>query len=306
MTMDLGVGLPTGGPNASTEAIVRIAQGAEQLGYTAVWTYERLLCPVGDVPQPGGPPRPLPKVYESVFDPIETLAFVAAKTSTIRLATSVIDAPFHLPVVMARRLATLDQLSGGRVIAGLGQAWMDQEFETANITREGLGRRVREFVAAMRAAWGPDPVSFDGRFYTIAASKIGPKPAQAGGIPILMGVAAPPAVRRAAQIADGLNPIGMSLESVTGVVGQFRSEARAAGRDPAALKVMVRANVPITDYPLGDQRPFLGGAPRQIAGDLASLAELDVDHVLFAQAAPSTPDNDLRLLEALQEAAAGI
>ena len=301
--MDLGVGLPTSGPHASAEAIVRVARGAEELGYTAVWTFERILYPIGDVAQPGGPPRPLPEVYQEVWEPIETLAYVAARTSAIRLGTSVIDAPFHLPVVLARRFATLDRFSGGRVIAGLGQGWMDQEFETANVTRAGLGRRTREFVAAMRAAWGPDPVSFEGRFYRMAPSKIDPKPAQAGGIPILIGAFAPPAVRRAAQIADGLNPIAMSLEFLTGVIGQFRSDARAAGRDPAALKVMVRANVPITDDPIGEGRPFLGGSPEQIAADLSSLRDLDVDHVMFSQQATTSIDNDLRLLEALQEAA---
>lgn len=308
--MDLGVGLPTAGPNASAEAIVRIAQGAEQLGYTAVWTFERLLYALGDIAQPGGPPRPLPKVYESVFEPIETLAYVAARTSTIRLGTSVVDAPFHLPVVLARRFATLDQLSGGRVIAGLGQGWMDQEFQTANVTREGFGRRVRELVAAMRAAWGPDPVSFDGHFYKIPPSKIDPKPIQradGGGIPIVMGVFAPPAIRRAAQIADGFNPIAISREFLTNAVGQFRADAKAAGRNPAALKIMVRANVPVTDDPIDDEkRPFLGGSPKQIAADLASLLDLEVDHVLFSQAASTSVDNDLRLLEALQSAAAAV
>ena len=305
--MDLGVGLPTGGTASSTEAIVRIAQGAEQLGYTAVWVYERLLYALGDVAQPGGPPRPLPKVYESVFEPIATLAYVAAKTSTIRLGTSVIDAPFHVPVVLAKRLATLDQLSGGRVIAGLGQGWMDQEFQTANVTRKGLGRRVRENVAALRAVWGPDPVSFEGRFYTIPPSKIGPKPVQPGGIPIVMGVMAPPAVRRAAQIADGLNPIGISHEFLTKVIGQFRADAAAAGRNPAAVRIMVRANVPITPDPIDDEkRPFLGGSPKQIAADLASLLDLEIDHVLFSQMASTSVDDDLRLLEALQDAAAAI
>jgi probable F420-dependent oxidoreductase len=305
--MDLGVGLPTGAPHGSTEAIVRIAQGAEQLGYTAVWTYERLLYALGNIAMPGGPPRPLPAAYESVFEPIETLAYVAAKTSTIRLGTSVIDAPFHLPVVLARRFATLDQLSGGRVIAGLGRGWMEQEFRAANVPQKGLGRRMREFVAAMRAAWGPDPVSFDGRYYTIPPSKIDPKPAQPSGIPIVMGVMAPPAIRRAAQIADGLNPIAISHEFLSSVVGHFRADAKAAGRNPSALKIFVRANVPITDDPIDDgKRPFLGGSPKQIAADLASLLDLGVDHVLFSQGASTSIDNDLRLLEALQKEAAGI
>jgi alkanesulfonate monooxygenase SsuD/methylene tetrahydromethanopterin reductase-like flavin-dependent oxidoreductase (luciferase family) len=110
----------------------------------------------------------------SVYEPIETLAYVAAKTERIKLGTSIVNAPFHVPVVLARRFATLDQMSGGRAIAGLGQGWMDQEFETANVSRKLRGEGVAEFVAAMRAAWGPDPVSFEGRPYRIPPSKINP------------------------------------------------------------------------------------------------------------------------------------
>src|SRR5204863_9362193 len=100
---------------------------------------------------------------------------------------------------------------------------------------------------ALRAAWGPDPVAFEGRFYRIPPSRINPKPVQPGGIPILLGVFAPPAIERAARVADGFNPIAFSLEALRSMVGAFRTAARAAGRDPAALKVMARANVPITD-----------------------------------------------------------
>jgi hypothetical protein len=138
--MELGVNLPTANtPNTSPEAVVRIAQAAERLGHGAVWTNERLLRPTADVPQPGGPPRPLPEVYEVAYDPLETLAFVAARTERIRLGTSVVDALFHPPVVLAKRYATLDRLSGGRVIAGLGQGWMAQESRVAGVAPKRRG-----------------------------------------------------------------------------------------------------------------------------------------------------------------------
>src|SRR5437667_4503039 len=139
--MELGVTLPTSGALASPANIARVAQEAERLGYAALWTYERLLRPTGDVPQPGGPPRPLPEVYRLVYEPLETLSYVAALTDRIKLGTSVIDALLHPPVVLARRYASLDRFSGGRVIAGLGQGWMPQEFETANVPlrRRGAG-----------------------------------------------------------------------------------------------------------------------------------------------------------------------
>ena len=301
--MELGIALPTSGALASPANIGRIARGAEQLGYDALWTYERLLRPIGNVQQPGGgPPQPLPESYGVAYEPLETLSYVAALTSTIKLGTSVIDALFHPPVVLARRFATLDQFSGGRVVAGLGQGWMREEFEAAGVPPRRKGAGMDEAVAAMRACWGEDPVRFEGRFYRIAPSEVNPKPVQRH-IPILLGAMTPAGIERAARIADGLNPIGFSAEAVQGLVSAFHEAARAAGRDPASLTVVVRANVPITADPLGDDRPFLGGSPAQIAADLALLDGVDgVDGVLISNTAPTQIDAELRLLEQLQAA----
>jgi len=302
--MDLGISLPThNAPLTSPQAILRIAQDAERLGYTAVWTYERILYALGDIPQPGGPPRPLPEQYTMAYDPIETLAYVAAQTSRIRLGTSVVDALFHVPVVLARRFATLDQFSGGRVIAGMGQGWMEQEFRTANVPPKRRGAGFEEFITAMRAAWGPDPVRFDGRFYHIPESKINPKPVQPGGPPILLGSFAPHAVERAARIAEGINPIGISFEFLEGMATSFRSAAKAAGRDPSVLKIMVRVNTPIAaEAQPEDQRPFLGGSPEQIARDLSRLESLHIDHVFFLTGYAASLDDEARLMERLQAA----
>lgn len=301
--MELGVALPTSRPYTSPEAIVRVARHAESLGYGAVWTYERLLYALGDIAQPGGPPRPLPEAYTSTYEPIETLSYVAASTDRIKLGTSVVNAPFHVPVVLARRFATLDRLSGGRAIAGLGQGWMEQEFQTANVSRKLRGEGVGEFIAAMRAAWGPDPVSFEGRHYRIPASKINPKPLREGGIPILLGSFAPPAIERAARVADGLNPIAFSFEQLRGVASSLRSAAEAHGRDPSRLMVVVRANVPLTADPIPDgRRPFLGGSAAQVAKDLESLEPLGLDHVLFADVASPSLDESLARLEELRAA----
>ena len=217
--MELGIALPTSGPLVSREAIVRVAQEAERLGYAAVWTYERLLYPLDGVVFPGTTQAvPLDEYYSKTFEPIETLAYVAAKTERVKLGTSIIDAPFHSPLVLARLFATLDQFSDGRVIAGLGQGWMEQEFNATNMTRKYQGPGINEFVAAMRAAWGENPVQFEGKYYNIARSNIDPKPIQQGGIPIIMGVATPSAIKRAARIADGLTPVASSLEALEGVV----------------------------------------------------------------------------------------
>lgn len=300
--MELGIALPTSGPLISREAIVRVAQEAERLGYAAVWTYERLLYPLDGVVFPGTTQAvPLDEYYSKTFEPIETLAYVAAKTERVKLGTSIIDAPFHSPLVLARRFATLDQFSDGRVIAGLGQGWMEQEFNATNMTRKYQGPGINEFVAAMRAAWGENPVQFEGKYYNIARSNIDPKPIQQGGIPIIMGVATPSAIKRAARIADGLTPVASSLEALEGVVSTFRSAAQEAGRDPSTLKIYVRVNGIITTNPLPeDGRPFLSGSPDQIAGDLDKIRPLNIDHVFFSEQATSNLDAYIDSLGRLQ------
>jgi alkanesulfonate monooxygenase SsuD/methylene tetrahydromethanopterin reductase-like flavin-dependent oxidoreductase (luciferase family) len=175
--MELTIALPHTGKLASPETIAYAAKEAERMGCGTVWVLERLLRPVG-----GG----MPDSYAKVYDPMETLAWVAAKTERVRLGTSIMDALFHVPVVLARRFATLDHLSGGRVIAGLGQGYAPQEFVAANIPLSRRGAGFEEFIEAMRAAWAPDPVSFSGRFYTIPESEINPKPLQDGGPPIVI------------------------------------------------------------------------------------------------------------------------
>lgn len=305
--MELGVSLPTANfPNSSVSHILRIAQAADRLGYGAVWTYERLLYPLADIPQPGGPPRPLPGVYRTAYDPLETLAFVAASTQHVRLGTSVIDALFHAPVILAKRYATLDQLSGGRAIAGLGQGWMEQEFATANVPQSRKGRGMTELVEAMRAVWGPDPVAYAGRFYRIPESVINPKPAQPGGIPVVFGSMTPAGIQRAAQLADGLNPIAISRDMLAGIVGGFRAAAQAAGRDVSRLQIHVRVNQMIAPQALPDEgREFLSGSAEQIVADLAQVQDLELTSVFFLTGMAASIDDEERRLEDLMQAAHG-
>jgi probable F420-dependent oxidoreductase len=301
--MKLGVALPTSARYASAESIVRIAQEAERLGYTSLWTYERLLYPIAGITQPDGSTWQLPEPYKSTYEPIETLSYVAAHTQRVKLGTSIVNAPFQSPVLLARRFATLDRLSHGRVIAGLGQGWMPQEFATSNVSIQERGKRLEEYIAALRAIWGPDPVSYEGRFYQIPASLINPKPVQQGGIPILLGFNTPAALKRAARLADMLNPIASSFETLERTVSAFHSAAQEAGRDPSGLKVVVRANVPITASPLPeDKRPFLGGSPAQIAHDLARIQTLYVDEVFFNDQASPTVDEAVQRLQEIQTA----
>jgi probable F420-dependent oxidoreductase len=295
--VEFGLALPAYGSTASPEAIVQVAEGAERMGLAALWIFERLLRPLEPVSFGGfGPPVLLPDAYANVYDPLETLSYVAAKTRRIRLATSVIDALFHSPVILARRLATLDRFSGGRLVVGLGQGWMPQEFTAAGVppTRRGAG--FQEHIEAMRAVWGPDPVCFEGRFYQIAESEIGPKPIQPGGPPILVGALAPPAIERAARMGLGLNPVLMSWDGLRETVETFRRAAESAGRDSRSLPVVVRVNGSITTKPL-DERAPLTGSVEQVAEELAQVRSMGADHVFWSM--DTEPAEQLAVMEQL-------
>ncbi|TDD03707.1 TIGR03619 family F420-dependent LLM class oxidoreductase [Nonomuraea deserti] len=296
--MTLGLALPTSGAASSPEEMLRVAQRAEEIGLAAVWTFERLLRPVGAAAVVGGGPAvPLPEPYGWVYDPLETLSFVAAGTREIRLGTSVLVTLLHNPVVLARRLATLDRLSGGRLIAGIGQGWMADEFATAGVPPRQRGARFEEHVTAMRRVWLPDPVEFDGTFYRIAASHIGPKPVRPDGPALLAGAASPPAIERAARMGLGLNAIMMSWAAFHDTIEAFRRAAEAAGLDPDTLPVVVRVNGSITEKPLDGRAPLTGSA-EQVLDDLARLGSAGADHVFWAM--ETEPDEQLDSMERLR------
>ncbi|TQM36043.1 TIGR03619 family F420-dependent LLM class oxidoreductase [Pseudonocardia cypriaca] len=277
--MRLGIALPTTGDSAGAETITEVASTAERTGLHSLWTFERLLSPTAGG-QMNGQTVPLPDAYDSVLAPLEVLAFAAAHTSRITLGTSVVVALLHNPADLARRFATLDRLSGGRVVAGLAQGWMAQEFEAAGVPLSNRGPRFSEFIEAVRALWGPDPVSYDGRFYRIEESNVGPKPTRAGGIPILAGAGSPAGIRRAARLGLGLNPVWFGWEALEGAVQVFRAAAAEAGHDPETLPVVVRVNQFPAAEPTADGASPTG-SPEQILEAIPRLEAIGVTELLW-------------------------
>ncbi|MFC7622288.1 LLM class flavin-dependent oxidoreductase [Microlunatus sp. GCM10028923] len=286
--MRLGIGLPTAGSENGAEAIAAAAEGAERIGLDSVWSFERLLMPTNE-----GYAGQLPDAYASVYAPMEVLAYVAAKTSRVTLGTSIMVALLHNPVDLARRFATLDQLSNGRAVVGLGQGWMPEEFEAAGVPLSRRGAGFAEFLEAMRAAWAPDPTSYDGRFYRFAESKIGPKPVQPGGPPILVAAMAPASLQRTAAAGLGINPIWFGWDALTETAGAFREAASAAGHDPAVLPIVLRVNASLTETAQGTEATVVG-SPEQVAEAIPRLAELGVTEILWSMDLPV--DDQLGLL----------
>lgn len=297
--VQIGAALPVAGPDISAEGIATVAQAAERMGLGSVWTYERLLRPTEPIPMggPGGPVMNPPTQWADIFDPLEALTYVAAKTERILLGTSVLVALFQPPVVLARRLATLDRLSGGRLIAGLGQGWMAHEFAAAGVPMRRRGAGFEEQLEAMRAVWGPNPVHYDGRFYQVPECEIGPKPARPGGPAVLVGAATPAAVERAARLGFGLATVAFDWDALRDTVSTFRRAAAAAGHDADALPVTVQVNGAVSAGGPVDDRAPLTGSVEQVADDLAELDRLNAQHVFWPMLDPA---EQLDILEQLQ------
>jgi probable F420-dependent oxidoreductase len=297
MTIRLGVHLPVAGRGASPEVIGQVAEEAERIGLDSVWTWERLMRPTVPIAMggPGGPVMDAPEDFGTVYDPVETLTYVAARTSRITLGTSVLDALFQSPVILARRLATLDRFSGGRLIAGIGQGWMAQEFEAAGVSMKRRGAGFEEHLLAMRAVWGPDPVHFEGRFYRIPEADIGPKPVRPGGPRQMAGAASPAALERAGRLGVGLTMVIFDWDTIRESIETFRAAAGAAGIDPDTLPVMLQVNGNVTDQPRDERGPLIG-SPEQVAADIDQAAKLGVEHIYW-----NTDDNPLRQLPLLAQ-----
>jgi alkanesulfonate monooxygenase SsuD/methylene tetrahydromethanopterin reductase-like flavin-dependent oxidoreductase (luciferase family) len=148
--LKVGVSLPQAGQQATRENVIQMAKNAESEGFDSLWVFERLLWPINpQTPYPGSPDGNLPIESQIMLDPLETLTYVAANTNKIALGTSVIDMLFHNPVVLARRLATLDVLSEGRSIAGFGIGWSKDEYQASNIPFQNRGKRADEFIQVL-------------------------------------------------------------------------------------------------------------------------------------------------------------
>ena len=280
--MRLGFNLPQVGPAAGPEAMVRVAQRAEELGYDSVWVTERLLWPIEpQTPYPASPDGSLPEAFKTVFDPLESLTFVAGQTSRIGLGTSVLDMPYYNPVMLARRLTTLDVLSGGRLRVGLGLGWSKDEYDAAGASMKQRGRRADEFISVLKAIWTTDPVEFQGEFYQLPKSVILPKPVQKPHPPIYLAAYSAGALKRAATMANGWNPAGVPVDGMKQMMEGIKGMAQEAGRDPSEVALVVRANLLVTDEALGEDRWIFTGSTDQIKADIAATRELGAAELFF-------------------------
>lgn len=289
--MKVGITLPQAGQQATRENVIHIAQNAESEGFDSLWVFERLLWPINpQTPYPATPDGSLPNEYQIILDPLETLTYVAAKTNKIALGTSVMDILFHSPVILARRFATLDLLSEGRAIAGLGIGWSKDEYQASNIPFKDKGERANEFLQVLKRIWTDDVVEFKGKYYNIPASKIGPKPVQKPHPPIYMGGFSPNTYSRIVNYDTNgwVGLIGGPLEYLDNIIKTIQNIANKANKDPNRFRVILLTypNVDINSRNQSGttsqgQRFPLTGTIDQIGSDIERIKQIGVDHIVF-------------------------
>ena len=305
--MRLGFGLPVAGGWATPENMVAVAREAESLGYHSLWTVQRILYPSAPRNEyAGSPGGPWPAYFETVADGLVALSYVAAATSRIRLGTAVVNLPYYSPVLLAKQLATLDVVSGGRLTVGAGVGWSEDEYAAIGVPFRRRGQRMDECLRCLKAVWTEELVEFKGEFYAIPASRIDPKPVQRPHPPVLVGGYSPAAARRAVSLADGYLGGNVPLAELAPVIERVRTLARDAGRDPDDVPIVARGAVSLRDQPTGLGRRPLFGSLDEVREDVDRYRESGVTELFLDLnfderiAAPGVdPDEALRVARRL-------
>ena len=223
---------------AQAEGALALVRAAEEAGIESLWTVEHVVVPSGyrsaypyssSGRMPGTEDSPIP-------DPLIWLAFVASASTTVKLGTGVVILPERSPVVTAKEVASLDQLSGGRVLLGVGAGWLKEEFDALGVPFERRGDRLDEYIGALRALWSQESATFDGEFVSFRDCILRPRPA-AGSVPVHVGGHTERAARRAGRLGDGFFPVVKTPEDLGALLVTMRAAAEEAGRDPGTIEV---------------------------------------------------------------------
>jgi probable F420-dependent oxidoreductase len=219
-----------------------LARKMEALGFESLWIPEHAIIPVNaGTPLPESPPGEgrIPEVYSHICDPFIAMSLAAAVTTRLKLATGVMLVPERNPIVAAKEIATLDHFSGGRVILGIGAGWLKEESEILGVDFAHRWSQTREYVAAMRDLWTKPEPSFAGKYISFPPVRMYPKPAQAGGPPILIGSKDKNALRWVARWGDGWCPIFLAPPVLRGELRKLRGECERAERDLNRLDITI-------------------------------------------------------------------
>jgi probable F420-dependent oxidoreductase len=237
--MKFGLMFANVGPFVQPDEAAFLAQAAETAGIESIWTVEHVVVPTGysaqypyskDGKMPGPEDSPIP-------DPLIWLSYIAAETNTIKLGTGILILPQRHPIYVAKECATLDVLSKGRLILGIGIGWLHEEFAALDIPFEERVGRTEESCKALRTLWSPGANAFKGEHYSWSELESNPKPVQAGGPPIVVGGHVKGAARRAARVGDGFFPLRTEGDRLQLLLQEMSDECARVGRDPSKIEI---------------------------------------------------------------------
>ncbi len=238
--MKLGLMFANSGPFSNPQLFAHLAQSAERFGFESIWTVEHVVIPQDyKSPYPYSPSGKIPGSEDvPIPDPLLPLAYAAAITKNLKLGTGVMILPQRHPLYVAKEIATLDVLSNGRVILGIGSGWLKEEFDSLGLDFHQRGARTDEAIKSLRALWSPAAASsFHGKHFSFGPVKCFPKPVQKNGVPIIIGGHSPAAAKRAGRYGDGFFPAIGEPDKLEELFAMMSEEAKKAGRDPKQIEL---------------------------------------------------------------------
>ena len=304
MPVSFGCSLPSRGEMASPDNLRRLAQRAEDLSFDHVWVSDHIVIPHevnSFYPYAADGVAPFQR-DNTYFEPLAALNFLAGCTTQVKLGTHVLILPYRNPVLTAKILATLDVLSGGRLILGAGVGWMEEEFLAMGLdTYAQRGEVTNEYIQIFKELWTSEQPEFHGKHYDISEVGFLPKPVQKPHPPIWVGGHTNPAIRRAATLGDGWMPIGLrppailEPEELSEKIARLRRISVWAGRAEDAVDLVFSTDC-IFQNDTGNDRRLVSGRPEQIAADLRQYQDLGVQHFILSFPA-STADEQQHAME---------
>ena len=281
--MKFGFSLVVRGRDATPETFIQAAERAEALGLDSLWLSAHVIVPPqGDSHYAMVEGRKYPPTWlEAYWEPFTILGYLSAVTKTLTLGTSVVVLPMHNPFEVAKQVAEIDCLSGGRFVFGVGVGWFEAEFKILNQNYRNRGKRTDEALALMKRLWSDDPVSFEGQYYRVETAHFSPKPVQAGGPPIWVAGRSSPALRRVARFGDVFHPVNPSFDYLVEARSELDTLLDAEGRDRQSVKLA--AKVPMV---FNNEGPQPGMAPtigrtQDIVDAIKRFHELGSEHFVF-------------------------
>ena len=270
------------------EQIKAFAVHVEALGFESIWVGDHIVLPADSTSnypytRDGTFQRP---PHTPFIEPLTLLSFIGSVTSRIKIGTTVIIVPYRHPVLQAKMFSSLDVLTGGRVICGVGVGWLEKEFVTMDAPFAERGPMTDEYLEIFQCLWQENLPSYQGRFHQIEGVTLEPKPVQQPRIPIWVGGHSRRAVRRAVKYGDAWHPTRQSTEYVAGMLPYLRDYAAEQGRDPGEILVSLKRGLHFTDIGLSEggnpqAKGRLVGSTAEVIADIARCATLGIGQVTF-------------------------